>query len=56
MVMGKNEQKIVENKTKEEVKQDNVNTVQSDEPKYGVTVGMNVYKPIPRFHGNCKNC
>lgn len=22
----------------------------------GVTVGMGVYKPIPRFRGGCPNC
>lgn len=27
-----------------------------EEIPQGVTVGTGVYKPIPRFRGNCKNC
>lgn len=31
-------------------------TLKKAETIFGVTVGMGVYKPIPRFRGNCKNC
>lgn len=27
-----------------------------EETPQGVTVGMDVYKPIPRFRGGCNNC
>lgn len=27
-----------------------------EEIPQGVTVGMGVYKPIPRFRGGCNNC
>lgn len=27
-----------------------------EEIPQGVTVGMGVYKPIPRFRGGCPNC
>lgn len=27
-----------------------------EEAPQGVTVGMGVYKPIPRFRNGCKNC
>lgn len=30
--------------------------VAADETSQGVTVGMGVYKPIPRFNNGCKNC
>lgn len=39
--MGKDKQ----NKVKHEV-----------ETPQGVTVGMGVYKPVPRFNNGCKNC
>lgn len=47
--MGKNKQKEVKPDVDTEVK-----TV--EETPQGVTVGKGVYKPIPRFRGNCKNC
>lgn len=53
--MEKDKRKIVDKETKKETNPEE-NAVRSDEAKYGVTVGMEVYKPIPRFHGNCKNC
>ena len=46
--MAKDKQKEVNPET-EEVK------VVEDIPQ-GVTVGMGVYKPIPRFRGGCPNC
>lgn len=45
--MGKDKPKEIKPKT--EVS--NVETVPQ-----GVTVGMGVYKPIPRFRGGCPNC
>lgn len=27
-----------------------------EETPQGVTVGLGVYKPIPRFRGGCSNC
>lgn len=45
--MGKGKQEAV--KPKDEVKQE-------EQTAYGVTIGMGVYKPIPRFRSNCKNC
>lgn len=27
-----------------------------DETPQGVTVGMGVYKPLPRFRSGCNNC
>lgn len=45
--MGKGEQKQVNAEATE---------VAADDTPQGVTVGMGVYKPIPRFNGNCPNC
>ncbi len=45
--MGKDKQKEI--KLEAEVK--NV-----EETSQGVTVGMGVYKPIPRFRSGCNNC
>jgi hypothetical protein len=45
--MGKDKQKEVKPET--EVKA-------VEETPQGVTVGMGVYKPIPRFRGGCPNC
>lgn len=47
--MEKTKQKKVKPKTEVEVK-----TVK--ETPQGVTVGTGIYKPIPRFRGNCNNC
>lgn len=47
--MGKSKQKEVKPEAVEEVRA-------MEETPQGVTVGMGVYKPIPRFRGNCKNC
>lgn len=46
--MGKDKQKEIKPEA-EEVK------VVEEAPQ-GVTVGMGVYKPIPRFRGGCPNC
>lgn len=54
--MGKDKQKSVEPETKEEAKQETSETVRQETEVFGITVGMSVYKPIPRFRGNCKNC
>lgn len=45
--MGKDKQKEI----KLEAKVKNV-----EETSQGVTVGMGVYKPIPRFRSGCNNC
>ncbi|WP_302821610.1 hypothetical protein [Parabacteroides goldsteinii] len=54
--MEKDRQKIEVEETKKEAGKLETNAVQPDESVYGVTVGMGIYKPIPRFRGNCKNC
>lgn len=46
--MAKDEQKEIKPEA-EEVK------VMEETPQ-GVTVGMGVYKPIPRFQSGCPNC
>lgn len=46
--MGKYKQKEVKPEA-EEVKA-------AEETPQGMTVGMGVYKPIPRFRGGCPNC
>lgn len=33
-----------------------VNAGAEETTPQGVTVGMGVYKPIPRFNGHCPNC
>lgn len=44
--MGKDKQDEVKTKTETGI----------EEIPHGVTVGMGVYKPIPRFRGGCPNC
>lgn len=47
--MGKGERKDMNPETENEVKAD-------EEIPQGVTVGMGIYKPVPRFSNGCKNC
>lgn len=46
--MGKDKQKAV--------KPEAGDVKAAEETPHGVTVGMGVYKPIPRFRGGCPNC
>lgn len=47
--MGKDKQNEVNPEVETEVKP-------VEETPQGVTVGMGVYKPVPRFSNGCKNC
>lgn len=51
--METNKQKQMNPKT--DTRQE-VGTSKENETLQGVTVGMGIYKPIPKFKGYCKNC
>lgn len=46
----------MEKDKQKEVKPEAEETKAVEETPQGVTIGMGVYKPIPRFKGGCNKC